>query len=284
MNDRKTNHCRYLMLLIAIAGVGLICLNGCAGMDSASFRPTATFSGMNLTQADLFQSTAVFNFNIHNPNPIPLRTGSITYDLNLDGRDLAAGTLNQGISLAAAGNSTVSVPVTIQYLDFFESMTQMWNKKSANYSLTGGFDVGPVRIPFKAQGKFNLPKMPKLSLDSIKIQGLSMSGASLKGKLKMDNLNAFNFLFKRLDYNLNLGSTSLARANAVPQGPIKANSSSIINFNIDISFAQLGFSAYQLLKGSGSNYTMRGNMIFDSPTGGERSVPFSFAGNVPFIR
>ncbi len=266
-------------ILIAVA-----IFSSCATLNQIVQKPIVSFNSMNITNADLVQSTAVFNFDVKNPNPIGIRANRITYDLKLNGRDFVNGQLDQGITLAAGSTSSLQVPVTLPYLDFFESLTQLWRTKSADYALTGGFAVGPFTIPFQAHGTFDLPKMPKISLEAIEIQKLSLLGAKLNCRLHMDNPNSFDLLFKRMDYNLNLGGTAFAQASALPQSAIGKNSSSVINFAFDVSFAQLGHTAYQLLQGAKTDFTLDGGLVFDEPQRGERKVPFNLSGKVPFLK
>lgn len=271
-----------LLLLAVISGITV--LAGCATLEQMIQKPTATFSGMRIANADLFKSTAVFSFNINNPNPINIRARRITYDLKLNGRDFVNGQLDQGVTLTAGGTSTLQVPVTMAYLDFFESMAQLWSTRSADYALTGGFSVGPFVIPFQAHGVFDLPNMPKLSLKSIEIQNLSFSGATVQCRVQMSNPNAFDLLFKKMDYTLSLGGASLGRASALPSGPIGKNSNSTIALALDVSFAQLGRSVYQLLQGAKADYKLDGGLIFDQPGYGESKVPFNLSGRTPLLR
>lgn len=259
-------------------------LNGCATLDQIIQKPTATFSHMTVTNADLMQTNVVFNLNVANPNPINIRASGISYDLKLNGRHFVAGELDQAMMLAGGSTSKLSIPVTLKYLDFFESLTQMWKAKGADYALTGGFSVGPFRIPYQAQGSFDLPKLPRFSMETIQIENLSLNGARLNCRLKMDNPNAFDLLFKRLQYDLNLGGISFAQANALAKGPIAGKSNAVVNLGLDVSFAQLGMSAYQLLTGDKGDFTLDGGMVLDAPAGGEHVVPFKLAGNVPFSR
>ena len=129
------------LLLAALAGTALF--SGCATLEQMIQKPTTTFNGMQIADADMFKSTAVFNFDIHNPNPISIRAGRITYDLNLNGRDFVKGQLNQGLTLPAGGTGRLQIPVTMAYLDFFDSMAQLWRTRRADYALTGGIAVGP---------------------------------------------------------------------------------------------------------------------------------------------
>ncbi len=257
---------------------------GCSTLEQMIQKPSAVFRDMQLTDASLLQSTAIFHFDVRNPNPIGLHARRITYDLQLDGRPFVKGELDQGLSLAAGSTSRMSIPVTIRYLDFFQSVSQLLRDKSAEYVFNGGFTVGPVTVPFQAKGRFDLPRMPKLSLEAIQIKKLSFSGATLNCRLKVDNPNAFRLLFKRLNYDLTLGGASFAKASALPPGPIAGNGRSTLDLGFDVSFARLGHSAYQLLLGNNADYALKGGLVFDTPSGGERQVPFHLDGRVPVVR
>jgi LEA14-like dessication related protein len=262
----------------------LLVSNGCATLDKMVKKPTATFSGVKLTHADLMEGTAIFNFDVYNPNPIGIFASRITYELELNGKHFTKGELDQGVSLPAGTTSPMAIPVTLRYLDFFDSLTQLWRTQQTAYALRGGLTVGMFTVPFKAQGRFDLPRLPKISLESIRIERLSLLGASLDCSLKMDNPNNFNLPLKRLDYGLKLGDTTLVQASALPIGPIGGNGRSLMNLALDVSFSQLGPSAYQLLMGSSAAYALDGELVFDAPGGGEQAVPFNLSGQVPFKR
>lgn len=275
---------RFIALRLLLAAfVTITVLAGCATLEQMIQKPTAKFSGMRITRADLLESTAVFNFDIHNPNPLNLSAGRITYDLKLNGRDFVKGQLDQGVMLPAGGTGTLQVPVTMAYLDFFDSMAQLWSAHKGDYALTGGIAVGPFVIPFQAHGVLDLPEMPKISLQSIKVQRLSLSGATLQCQMKMDNPNTFDLLFKKLDYTLSLGGTSLGRASALSPGPVGKKGKSNIALALDVSFAQLGRSFFQLLQGTKADYKLDGGLIFDRPENGENKVPFSLSGRAPLL-
>ncbi len=272
------------LLPIVVPLVAIWVISGCATLDRIIKKPTADFAGFQFTNASLLQAQAVLNFNVTNPNPINIRASRITYDLKINGRNFMAGELDQGVTLIGGSTSTLSIPVSIRYLDFFESLTQLWQAEDVDYALFGGFSVGPVRIPLKAHGSFDLPKMPKMSLESIQIEDFSLDGAKLNCRLKLTNPNAFDLLFKRLEYHLNLGGTSIAHASAMIQDPIASRHTSVLNFGADVSFAQLGQSLYQLLNKDKGDFLLTGSMVMNSPTGKEQIVPFEIDGRVPFKR
>ncbi len=273
---------------MAVLSIGLCLLAampiGCATLDEMIQKPKATFKNMRLTDASLLQSTAVFDFDVSNPNPIGIHARSISYDLKLNGNHFVKGELDQGISLDAGGTSRMSIPVTMRYLDFYQTLTRLWQNESAEYDLNGGFSVGPFTIPFQAKGRFNLPRMPKIDVEAIEIKKLSFTGAALNCRLKLYNPNTFNLLFKKLNYDLKLGGTSFATASAQPKGPIAQKGQSVVNLGFNVSFSQLGHSAFRLLQGAKADYSLDGTLVFDDPAGGGRQAPFKLNGRVPLVR
>ena len=108
----------------------------CATLNRIIQKPTVNFRKMQITKADLVQSTAVFNFDVQNPNPIPIKVDRITCDLKLNGQNFVAGALDQGLDLEAGKTSHLAIPITLPYLEFFKSITQLWQTKSADYAYT----------------------------------------------------------------------------------------------------------------------------------------------------
>ena len=125
------------------------------------------------------ESTLIFNFKANTPNPINIRASRITYDLKLNGQNFLRGQLDQGLSLPACSMARLRIPMEINYLDFFKTISRMMQARTAAYDLLGRFEVGPLTIPFNATGTLDLPQLAKFSLERINIRKLSWSGANL---------------------------------------------------------------------------------------------------------
>ena len=119
---------------------------------------------------------------------LPLPVGPVTSNRPCG---FASSRLNQGVNLSASGTSPMEIPVTINYLDFFNSLSRFMQTKALDYRISGSAGVGPLRIPYRTSGKLDMPKLPDIFVDSIKIDSISFAGASLKLSLGMKNTNAF---------------------------------------------------------------------------------------------
>jgi LEA14-like dessication related protein len=150
---------RGLILMILMAAA--MAFNGCATLDSIIQKPTATFAGIQFTDADLLQAKAVLNFNVTNPNVLNIRASRISYDLKINGRDFVAGELDHGITLVGGSTSILSIPFSIQYLDFFESLAQCGKPKALTMHFLEDSPLGPSGFPYKPTAVLSCPKCPK---------------------------------------------------------------------------------------------------------------------------
>lgn len=272
-----------IMRIVLLAAV-LLPMAGCAALNQMVQTPQVTFNGLKIRDASLTAGTFNFNFIVNNPNPVGIRASRITYAMKLNGLSFVSGKLDQGLSLPSRGAGQMTIPVRIAYLDVFDSMMEMMRRKTAAYDISGRFYIGPVAVPFQAQGTFDLPRMPQISLENIRVDQLSLLGARLRCRLNLDNQNAFALMIQRLDYNLKLGETSFARASTHPAAPIGANAKSGMDLLLNVSFAQLGKTAYQLLQGTSTDYTLEGKFITDENGNAGKLLPFKLGGKVPLIR
>ena len=271
------------MVVLALSLLTIL-LAACATMDQFIQTPKATFDSLDLTEATLLDCILTFNFNVNNPNPIGLQASRVTYDLKLNGVNFVRGQLDQGLSLPARGTVRMRIPMQINYLDFYKSVSQIVSTRCAAYELRGGFSVGPLTIPFRATGTLDLPQAPKFSLETIAINQLSWSGARLICRLRLTNPNGFDVLFKHLAYSLKLGDASVVQATAESGGPIPKNSAALLDLALNVSFTQIGRSAYQLLLGSKADYHMDGRLVFDNGGRQDQSLPFDLSGRVPLSK
>jgi LEA14-like dessication related protein len=269
---------------VTMVVIAAISLSSCASLDQLIQKPTIAFNGLEMTNASLLDGTFNFHFIITNPNPINIHAGRILYDLKFNGTNFVKGRLENGITLPGRSAATLTVPVNVHYLDVFDSMMEMMRRKTAAYDLSGSFKVGPMTIPFQTRGTFDLPQMPKIYMESIRIGNLSFLGARLNCRLGIENPNAFGMLIRHMDYDLKLDGIPFAKATAQPQEAIPGKGKSILDVAFDVSFAQLGQTAYRILTGSAADYKLEGRMNMDPKNTNSRPLPFNIGGRVPFLR
>ncbi len=273
------NKLSFIILLI-----GVITLGSCATLQQVIQKPIVEFDSMSLRDMSLFEGTAVFKFEVTNPNPIGLTLNSLSYNLKIDDGDFVKGVLDKDLTLAAKDSNHIELPITIKYLDFFDSVSELIKKDHVTYDLSGIFEFFGFDIPYHKSGDIQIPDLPKISMDSVDIKDISLTGASIVFALSLDNQNAFPVDISGLDYSIKLCAIEFAGGKSQSSINIGKNGRTTIKVPVNLNFLQMGLAAYNLLAKSSSEYNLTGNIKINVPNLGEKSLPFSKIGDVTFIR
>ena len=258
------------ILLLPVALVQLFILTSCATLEQVSQvlegqKPSATVEGLRLTGLDMNGVDLTFDVGVDNPNPVGISLAALDYDLKLFGSSFLQGNQPMGMKLAANGKSQVQVPVRLGFQQLMNSYSQLKGADEVGYELGlgMGFEVpvlGKVRIPASYQGKLPIPEMPAVSLKSLDVDQLSLSGAKLLMELQVDNPNSFSLLLDKLDYNLKLNGYDVGGGVVNQAARVQQNGRGVISLPLSLDFAQAGMGLYKALLGKGINYDLSGLM------------------------
>ncbi len=260
--------------------VSFLLVFSCATLQQLIKKPEVTFESMSMRDMSLFEGTMVFHLNVSNPNPIGVHLSSINYNLKINNKDFLNGVLDKGMTLRANGIEPIELPVRVNYLKFFNSVSEFITRDEVSWDLSGSFQVMGFDIPYHANGQLAIPKLPKVSLRRVDVSKISFTGASLVFLLDIENKNSFEIDLKALDYSIKVGNSRFASGKTKKITHIGNNKKSTLNIPVNVSFMELGRSAYNLLKKSSSGYELSGNMTFGVPVMGEKNFPFSKTGKV----
>ncbi|MDM8526312.1 LEA type 2 family protein [Desulfococcaceae bacterium HSG8] len=265
-----------------ILSLTMMAICGCATLQQLIQKPVVQFKDMSLKSTSFVEGDFVFRFDVKNPNPIGATIRNIVYDLRFDDKTFIRNSLEQRVSLPANGSNTVELPVTVNYLELFQSVEDFIRSKKLAYDLSGSIGVGPFDIPYHKKGNFVLPRLPKISMGKVRISDLSFTGASVVFSLDMKNTNPFALDVSGLNYNIKLGGIKFAEGTAANISPISKSGKTTMEIPIHMNFFELGQSAYRLLKNTSSEYELTGEMMFEIPGMGEKGFPFKRTGRVSF--
>jgi LEA14-like dessication related protein len=271
------------LLVSILILIEILCITGCQSLEYLFQKPTVTFNTIKVKDMSLNEATAVFYFDVSNPNPMGGTLSRLTYDLAVNQKSIASGTADKGIQIPANGIKTVELPVSINYFDIIDSVTDLIEKKEIAYDLTGTFTLMGFDLPYQTSGILPLPELPHVMVKEISINNFSWAGAALNFVLELENNNAFNVNVKQLEYTISIGGKSMISGKSKKGTSIPQNGKTTMNVPLDVNFIRLGKSAFDLLAGESSEYGISGEMIFNTPEG-EKRFPFSNAGSVPLIK
>jgi LEA14-like dessication related protein len=248
----------------------------------------AKIAGLSFSGVDL-----LFDLKIKNPNKIGVKLAGLDYDLLLDGSSFLTGNQTRSIEIPSFGEEVIQLPVNLSFFDIYKTFQNLRDQGLSNYQIKCGFSfdlpvLGAVRIPVSKSGEFPLIKIPKISLESLKIEKINLTNAGMKLRLKLSNPNAFAMMFKGGNYQLRLNEQNIFSGMMADKDiQIKENGDGIIEMPFSIDFLNIGKSAYQMLSGNKSlNYGLNGNFNLGTslPLMEKADFPFELSGKTDLTR
>jgi LEA14-like dessication related protein len=257
----------YRQILILLVVTCLI--YGCAILRKAIEKPTVDFQDFNITDIDFTSITTAFNFHLTNPNPVGVRLDGFEYQFVIEGNQFLSGNNPNRVGLAARGESNVSIPITLKYIDVYEAVTALAkNEGSIPYNISGKFffntPIGRIPIPFSKSGELPVLKMPKISLANISLNNLSLRKADIIFNLKFENPNIFAIAFDNFSYNLSLNQQQLVEG-ITEHTQLEEKSTSTLQIPVSLNFLEIGRTAYSMLTQKTVNYQLKGSVNLVTP-------------------
>jgi LEA14-like dessication related protein len=256
--------------LIVSALLLTLLLTACATLEQVGQvlegqKPSASVQGLRLTGLDMSGVDLTFDVKVDNPNPVGISLSALDYDLKLFGSTFLQGDQPMGMKLAANGSSQVQVPVRLGFQQLLNSFQQLKGAKAVAYQLDlgMGFDVpllGQVRVPVDYGGEFPIPEMPTVTLRSLDVTKLTLSGASMLLELQVDNPNNFSLLLDKLNYNLKLNGYDVGGGTVDKRVSVAQDGQGVVTLPVSLDFAQTGRGLYSVLLGKGISYDLSGSV------------------------
>ena len=259
-------------------------LAGCQSMEHIFQKPTVSFEKMSISGMSLFDADLLFTFRIDNPNPIggTIRKGQ--YRLSIEDFIVAEGVLDKGVSLQARGSRSIDLPVHINFMDLFRSANALAAKNEVPYTLAGSFDIMGFDIPYENEGRISLPEFPEVSLDSVRISRLDLSGAEMAVILSVANPNRFSINLDGLHYSMDMGGMRFVSGEKDSVPEIEASGKESITIPVGVDFINMGRAAMNLLSGDTAPFQLSGAMRFRLPGGGTQTLEYSSSGQTEIRR
>lgn len=146
-----------LVALLLVIGIA----TGCTTFRKKVEKPKVQLHSVGLKNLEKQGATLLVGIEVENPNDFELRVDRLSYEAEIEGRPVAAGTLDESVGVPAKGKSVVEIPVAVNYGDLFGSIIDFvsrigQNEKKTRYRVKGSARVGLFDIPFDEQGELEL--------------------------------------------------------------------------------------------------------------------------------
>lgn len=258
--------------------------SGCAILEKQIQTPTVKFAGGRLESASLHDAKLNFLIHVENPNPIALPIQGLNYSLDINHKKLLSGSTQQGTRIPANSGVELSLPIVIRYEDFLEGLQQLQKQNSFEYTLQGDVNLGVLQVPYSASGSFPLPKLPQITLHSIKVRRITLEGIETAMQFKINNGNDFPVRANSLSYKLLLNDITTITGENARAIDVPAHSDSIIEISNTFNLGQLGKVFDTLRHGSNIKAALTGHLNIPITDQQTKTIPFSWSGNTAISR
>ena len=269
-------------------------LTGCAAVQQMAkgYKPDLRLAGTRLQGLSFDGLDLVFDIEVDNPNPLPIRLAGLDYSLKVAGRDFVQGRRDEGLDIAAGAKSTVELPLSLDFGELYGLATGLAGQDSAAYALDAGlaFEVpvlGAMRLPLQTTGSLPMVKAPRVEVEGLKVKRLKLTGAEVELQLKLNNPNAFGVRFERLDYRLGIDGDLWAQGQGGEAADIGAKGEGLLRLPLALDFTRMGLGAYRALTGKAPlQYDLEGQLDLGTalPLLPRAAIPLRLRGKIPLRR
>jgi len=133
---------------------------GCSALGRQIFQnPVVNLRDVRVTGVGLTGASLDVVLNVYNPNHYRLDLGRLTYQLNVEGTQLATGTYETSTSFAEGDTTMVRLPISLTYSGIGSAARQLMNSGAVNYTVRGDVGVrtpiGSYTVPYQSTGRYS---------------------------------------------------------------------------------------------------------------------------------
>ncbi|KAJ1384117.1 Water stress and hypersensitive response domain [Sesbania bispinosa] len=251
-------------------------------------KPTADVTAIHIPSINLEKAELVVDVLIKNPNPVPIPLMDINYLVESDGRKLVSGLIPDSGTIHAHGEETIKIPVTLIYDDIKKTYNDIQPGSIIPYRVKVDLIVdvpvlGRLTLPLEKTGEIPIPYKPDIDLEKIHFDRFSFEETVATLHLKLENKNDFDLGLNALDYEIWLGDVNIGGAELTKSAKLEKSGISYIDLPITFRPKDFGSALWDMIRGRGTGYTMKGHINVDTPFGAMK-LPISKEGGTTRLK
>ncbi|KAK9664932.1 hypothetical protein RND81_14G078200 [Saponaria officinalis] len=251
-------------------------------------KPSADLSAIHIPEINLRKADIVIDVLVKNPNPVPIPLIDINYLIESDGRKLVSGLIPDAGTIRAHGSETVKIPLTLIYEDIKKTYHDIKPGSIIPYKVKVDLIIdvpvfGRITIPLEKKGEIPIPYKPDIDIEKIKFEKFSLEETKATLHLKLENMNDFDLGLKALDYEVWLGDVNIGGTELEKQANIEKKAITFINLPVSFRPKDFGSALWDMIRGRGTGYSMKGHINVDTPFGAMK-LPISKEGGTTRLK
>lgn len=251
-------------------------LSSCASLKESIKKPEVSVQQAKIIGVNLKGMDVSFVLGVKNPNPIGISLDGLSYKLDVEKKTLLKGKSSQKLKLAANGQSTLTLPLSLAFRDMFDGASALVKQDKVHYALGGDIDFGLFRLPYKTSGTLDVPSMPKVSIGKLGIKRVNLSGMEIEIGLDLKNSNSFPIRLEGIAYNLNIANTPVAKGESLAPVSLAAGKQGRLALGMTLGYREVGSVITRLKSGGKVPVSFDGKINVP----GLGAVPLRWSGSV----
>ncbi len=258
-------------LVLCLIAPALTLLLACAGLQQLVQTPSVSIANVGLKNLSFEAVTLDFDLKVHNPNAFGASLQGFSYKFALQDKELFSGNNTASFSVPAQGDGHAHIPITLNFSEIYRLVQNTKSLDSLKYQVSGSLNPGGLlagmNIPFSKTGTMPNLRIPEISLGSLKVNKLTLSGIDLNLAIRMKNPNAFAFDIGKLNYAVQLAGQPVASGLGQNLASIPQKGTGEIQLPIRIDFAGAAASLRSALSGGAIDCALSGGADLNTPFG-----------------
>jgi LEA14-like dessication related protein len=220
-------------------------------------RPEVRIASTELESLSFSGLTLRFDVEVNNPNPIGIALAGFDYELQIEDIPFVSGEVNERVSIDARDRSIIPLPVELGFEEIAQTIDSLEGRDEMSYRLSSGFSfnlpvLGRFRMPVQTEGTFPILRPPRLRVAGLRLNEISLSGASLELELDMVNRNSFRVFVQSLEYRFRVDGRDWASGMRQERVRVPDYDTVRLTLPVELDFTSVGSGIYQLILGGQS--------------------------------
>ena len=232
--------------------VTIVVQTTCAHLSKIFRDPVVSLDSVNLTTISIHGADLLCKIRVKNPNPIDIPFPQIDWKFFINTNEFIKGTIQNNNSLKANRSTVVDVPLSLKYVEVFNSVKSLVGSKEAGYrvELAARFNlpiIGSKVWNFAHEGVFPVLQLPKLSRPSFKVDKLDFTKAELVFSIDVENPNQFPLPMPKMEYDYKVNNNSFIKSSVVAGTALAAAAVTPVLVRLSVNYLDL-FRTFQSLR------------------------------------
>jgi LEA14-like dessication related protein len=196
--------------------LGILLTAGCVSLLKKTFKkPKVSYEAMKIESIDPAGASIRLFLGIDNENNMDLHIDHMDHIIYLEGNKILETTITDKVYIKPKDKTIIEFPLQLSFSGLKGNLLSIWNKKKIEYQVDSKVFIksalGVVPFNLKYDEVLELPPLPDLSIEKIKIDNMSFSEIDIIVSVLIENNDKIKLDMKELDYEIYFNTMEIAK-------------------------------------------------------------------------